>query len=114
MGRRPHCRHCGAARVAKVIYGMPPLGRKLRRELDEGGVVLGGLETRPNAPLWICGHCRREFGRSAEPDPSETFRFLAGLNGELTSVLSRLLTNGFEGEARAVGKARRMIAEGAQ
>jgi len=113
MGRRPHCPHCKSARVVKVVYGMPRLGLKLRRELDERRAVLGGLEI-DNAPLWICGHCQREFGRSAKLDPGETFRFLAGLNGELTSVQSRLLTNGFEEEALTVGKARRMIAGDAE
>jgi hypothetical protein len=53
------CPACGSTRVARILYGLPAYDDELRRELDEGRVVLGGCcidEDMPTRECLECGH----------------------------------------------------------
>lgn len=85
--------------------------KKLRRDLDEERVVLGGRAIGSVDPEWLCVGCRRDFGRSVKPDPAGVFRSLIDENADLLGITSRLLTAGFDDAAQALTRARRLLVE---
>lgn len=110
MGRRPLCAFCRSDRVARIVYGAPEMTKKLRRDLADESVVLGGPDGS-NDPRWLCVRCRHDFGRATKPDPADVFRSLLDENAELIAAGSRLLTAGFDEEARAIARARGLLAD---
>ena len=56
------CPSCEAARVARILYGMRLVDKKLRRELDAGEVILGGCVICDGDPEWQCVACRHRWG----------------------------------------------------
>ena len=59
-GRKPaKCPKCGAAKVLRILYGMPDLDaiKKLRENVHLGGccIPIGG-------PTWHCDKCEHEWG----------------------------------------------------
>lgn len=63
----PSCPHCGAADVAKVIYGKPPLTRQILAALESGQIISGGCMIHGGAPEWHCLRCRQDFGHRSLP-----------------------------------------------
>lgn len=67
------CPRCGSKRAARILYGMPAFSEKLRKELDDGVVALGGCiiysvevagEQVEVGPTRVCQKCGKEFGRN--------------------------------------------------
>jgi ribosomal protein L37AE/L43A len=73
--KRRKCPACGAARVARILYGLPAGGPRLERDLAAGRIVLGGCCVSEGMPLWRCAVCGHEWGslslESEVRDPSE-------------------------------------------
>ena len=70
--RKPRkCPSCGAASVARILYGFPDMSsEELRDDLDAGRVVLGGCALLGVEPDWQCVSCevvmyRRERDRAS-------------------------------------------------
>jgi len=62
MSKKPKkCPQCGAARIAKILYGMPDFSPKLEKDLDEGKIVLGGCVITGQDPSWECVKCKTRF-----------------------------------------------------
>ena len=55
------CPACGSKNIAKIQYGYPMMSEKLRRELDDGKVKLGGCIIMEGAPNYYCNDCEIEF-----------------------------------------------------
>lgn len=56
------CPVCGAG-VARILWGMPDFNERLRRELEEGKVVLGGCVLSGDDPQWECRSCGQRIYR---------------------------------------------------
>ena len=55
--RPKKCPKCGSKRIARIQWGMPNFRDELKRELDEGTVVLGGCVVSDRDPSWRCLDC---------------------------------------------------------
>lgn len=63
--RKPRkCPNCGSHRIATYGCGMPQYSAELRKELDEGSIVLGGCEVGNSMPDWVCTECKTDFLKS--------------------------------------------------
>jgi hypothetical protein len=58
----PDCPECGARHAAKIIYGLQEIGEKLKQQLEEGSVVLGGCFFDEKSRDWHCHTCGHEWG----------------------------------------------------
>lgn len=65
--RKPKiCPSCGSARIASILYGYPGSDEKLRRDLDDGKIVLGGCCLTGNDPKWECVECGAQVFKARE------------------------------------------------
>lgn len=70
--RRPRrCRACGSKRIATILYGEPAMDEQVRREIEEGRLVIGGCCITDDDPMWQCSDCgtrvHRVGGTGARP-----------------------------------------------
>lgn len=66
--RRPaKCPKCGSQRVARIQHGLPVYTEKLKRDLDEGRVVLGGCCATREDASWKCVDCGQQVWRKKRP-----------------------------------------------
>jgi DNA-directed RNA polymerase subunit RPC12/RpoP len=66
------CPRCGSREIARVRYGMPPLGDQPEADLAARRVVLGGCMVWDDQPDRSCRTCGLEFradGRTPVADP---------------------------------------------
>ena len=62
--RKPRmCPQCDSRRVARILYGMPAFNEELRRQIEEGEVVLGGCCVSDDDPAWQCVECGEQINR---------------------------------------------------
>ena len=57
------CPKCGSQKIAKILYGMPAYSTKLRKDMDEGKIVLGGCCIGMDDPVWKCVDCKLDIYR---------------------------------------------------
>ena len=81
------CPECGSNRIADILYGLPHYGYPdLRRDLDEGRIVLGGCLVESGQPRWFCMSCRVPLGTSPEwrapLSPKSILEMVEGLREE--------------------------------
>ncbi len=55
------CPTCGYAPIAEILYGYNKMNDDLRKELDEGSVVLGGCVITDDDPFWSCVDCGQKI-----------------------------------------------------
>ncbi len=70
-GRPRKCPQCGSPRIAMIMYGLPDFSsEKLKKDVEEGRIVLGGCIVRPDNPRWQCKGCGARMGtRYKKPSP---------------------------------------------
>ena len=51
------CPECGSIRIANILYGLPVFSSQLRKEKEEGKIVLGGCCVSNDDPSWQCVNC---------------------------------------------------------
>ena len=56
------CPKCHRQRVAAMFYGFPDFTDELKRDLDEGRIVLGGCMVDNFSPKWQCLDCAHLWG----------------------------------------------------
>jgi hypothetical protein len=62
FSRKPRkCPHCSFSPVASILYGMPAYSAKMRRDLEEGRLELGGCCVGTDDPAWKCSKCGLEM-----------------------------------------------------
>jgi len=52
------CPNCGSEKIAEILYGKPIDSPKLRNELEEGRIILGGCFYADHFPAWKCLDCK--------------------------------------------------------
>ncbi len=55
------CPICGYSPIAEIMYGYIKMNDYLRRELDEGSIVLGGCVITDDDPFWACADCGQKI-----------------------------------------------------
>ncbi|MBX7170925.1 MAG: hypothetical protein K1X72_08210 [Pyrinomonadaceae bacterium] len=55
------CPKCNSTRIAQFRYGLPEFTPELKKQIDEGKIVLGGCEIWADNPTHFCNDCRKEF-----------------------------------------------------
>ena len=56
------CPYCGSGNYAEYVWGMPYMSDELRREMEEGKIVLGGCCITGEDPAYHCRDCGGDFG----------------------------------------------------
>lgn len=56
-----NCPKCNSDNLAKFRYGLPEFTDDLKKQIDEGKIILGGCEIMLDNPLFHCNDCRHEF-----------------------------------------------------
>jgi hypothetical protein len=59
---RQKCPKCGSANVAQIIYGLATPTEKLKKEIKEKRITLGGCMVYDGAPEWACNKCGHKYG----------------------------------------------------
>jgi predicted RNA-binding Zn-ribbon protein involved in translation (DUF1610 family) len=67
--RPKRCPKCGSKRIARIQWGMPNFSDELKRELDQGTVVLGGCIVSDRDPSWTCPDCGAPIFRVRGAEP---------------------------------------------
>jgi ribosomal protein L37AE/L43A len=70
--RKPNkCPDCGSIRIARIMYGLPDFSsEELKKDVEEGRIVLGGCIIAPDSPRWQCKGCGARMGtRYTKPSP---------------------------------------------
>ena len=57
------CPSCGGSTVARIQYGLPALDDEMKADIAAGIIVLAGSSFASDSPVWVCGNCKREWGR---------------------------------------------------
>jgi hypothetical protein len=47
-------------KVARILWGMPAYSAEMRRDIDEGKLILGGCCVDDDDPTWQCVKCKAE------------------------------------------------------
>ena len=56
--RKPKkCPSCGFRPIAKILYGYPMYDKKIKKEIDDKVLVLGGCCVFDDSPTWKCTNC---------------------------------------------------------
>ena len=55
------CPVCRSKKIAEYMYGMPAYSEKLKKELDEGKIILGGCCITDQDPSFACQECKTDF-----------------------------------------------------
>ena len=60
---KPRCPKCASANVVSIIYGFPAFTEKLKKQLKNRELVLGGCQrfTDVEKDKWHCNECGYEF-----------------------------------------------------
>lgn len=58
------CPYCGSTDIARYIYGMPFLDDDMRKDLENGKLIVAGCEILPDRPMpeKHCNSCKKDFG----------------------------------------------------
>lgn len=62
--KKPHrllCPKCHSDQIMEIIYGLPPITKKLQKDLDKKKVTLGGCMVMEDSPKWACAVCHCRF-----------------------------------------------------
>lgn len=60
------CPKCGSKKIARILYGLPDF-IKIKKEVEEGSIVLGGCCVLPWNPSHRCRDCGEDiYSPSAE------------------------------------------------
>ena len=65
------CPKCGSKNVAKILYGYPAFNEKLKKQLDNGEIVLGGCVIFDEDPKYHCNDCKEDFGIIGPYEPNK-------------------------------------------
>jgi transcription elongation factor Elf1 len=57
------CPVCGSNKIASYLYGLPFFSEKLKKELNEGTIKLGGCCVSDDDPFCACLECHTDFYR---------------------------------------------------
>ncbi len=65
------CPQCGSSKIARIMYGLPDFSSgELKKDIEEGRIVLGGCIVGPDSPRWECKGCGARMGtRYTKPGP---------------------------------------------
>lgn len=60
------CPYCGSTDIARYIYGMPAMDDEVRKDLENGKLIIAGCEIHPGKPMPTdhCNNCNKEFGEA--------------------------------------------------
>lgn len=60
---KPECPECGSENIAKILYGFPEYSKKLRKQLNNKEIILGGCQVYSDVEndRWHCNDCGQEF-----------------------------------------------------
>jgi len=60
--QKPHkCPVCGYTIIADILFGMPAFDPEMKKEINEGRLVLAGCIVSDNDPSWCCTKCDTVF-----------------------------------------------------
>lgn len=60
--KKPNCPKCNSKNIAWILWGLPADMKSLKKELDQGKIVLGGCLVSNNDPKWECNDCHHRWG----------------------------------------------------
>lgn len=64
--RKPKkCPTCRKGPVATILYGLPAFDEDMKRQMDEGEIILGGCCITMDDPAWECTQCHQHIYRKA-------------------------------------------------
>ncbi len=56
------CPKCGSTDTARILYGLPVMDEKMKRDIAEHRICLGGCCIGDNDPKYHCFKCEADFG----------------------------------------------------
>jgi hypothetical protein len=56
-----NCLKCNSDNLAKYHYGLPNFTDELKKQIDDGKIILGGCELSIDNPSYCCNDCKYEF-----------------------------------------------------
>ncbi len=75
------CPECGKTRIAKIFWGLPANLESLKKDLDQGKIILGGCTITGNDPKWHCNDCLNKWGQPKKDlEKNDSFDFDQGFN----------------------------------
>jgi len=55
------CPSCNSENVAWILWGYPDCMDKIKQELEDGKIILGGCLVNDHDPEWECNDCHHRF-----------------------------------------------------
>ncbi len=55
------CPYCNSKNIADILYGMPAFNEQMKKDIEDGKLVLGGCCVDERNPDYHCNDCGREF-----------------------------------------------------
>jgi hypothetical protein len=59
MPENENCPYCKSDKVAKILYGEPLYSEKMRQDIEDGKLVLGGCSSKPENRA--CLNCKQRW-----------------------------------------------------
>jgi hypothetical protein len=67
---KPTCPRCNSKNQVKILYGLIRFEKcdeaKIKKDRDNGKIVMGGCSRNVDSPIWSCKDCHHRWGNEKE------------------------------------------------